>query len=295
MAYSRLQTIASLNRDASSFTHLSLGTHEHGSERNMERLRMQLAISTNAKPPAATVDSVIPPDTIQKSSCCKAARYGAGKGAWAVVTNAASTQGSERAVRLAAEGFNVLAIGRDADLLASLLRRMQSAYDLEDNTRQAKTMVVDDATELSPERWDALTAELKELDIGVLALHGDAEASKSKSGTDVTEKAVGNASAANVATLARLVSLVLPGMAQSGPALGTSSAFGPRPSHQDTGCFRVETGQRAHERRARSRFARIPVADARQTAQNVLSEKLVGANDGPAPTLQGGDDTAGTM
>lgn len=44
--------------------------------------------------------------------------------ALSVVTNATSTQGSERAVRLADEGFNVLAIGRDADLLASLLCRM---------------------------------------------------------------------------------------------------------------------------------------------------------------------------
>lgn len=273
-----------------------------------------------------------------------AARYGAGKGAWAVVTNAASTQGSERAVRLAAEGFNVLAIGRDADLLASLLRRMQSAYDLEDNTRQAKTMVVDDATELSPERWDALTAELKELDIGVLALHGDAEASKSKSGTDVTEKAVGNASAANVATLSRLVSLVLPGMAQrehavivhSGPALGTSSAFGVEMRSMRSDMlinyamtsldYVVDTPFQDHVRRIRTQAASasrrvrahlpqritppprnvnalmsaVHGAASRgyqslTTAQNVLSEKLVGANDGPAPTLQGGDDTAGTM
>ncbi|KAF9813231.1 hypothetical protein IEO21_05717 [Rhodonia placenta] len=279
-----------------SFTHLSLDTHEHRVQRNMERPRMQLTISVNAEPPAATVDSVIPPDTIQGLSFLRAARYGAGKGAWAVVTNATSTQGSERAVRLADEGFNVLAIGRDADLLASLLCRMKSAYDLEDNKRQAKTLVVDDATELSTEQWDALTAELKGLDIGVLALHGDAEVPKSKSATDVTEKAVGNTSAANVATLARLVGLVLPGMAQSGPALGTWSAFEPRPSHQDTGVQRVDSlGQHAHECCARGRFARIPVTDARQTARNVLSEKLSRGSDGPALKLEGDDDTAGPM
>lgn len=55
----------------------------------------------------------------------------------------------------------------------NLCASAESAYDLEDNKRQAKTLVVDDATELSTEQWDALTAELKGLDIGVLGLSRD--------------------------------------------------------------------------------------------------------------------------
>ena len=47
-------------------------------------------------------------------------KYGAGKGAWAIVTGASEGIGREFALQLAKKGFNVLVMARSKDKLDSL-------------------------------------------------------------------------------------------------------------------------------------------------------------------------------
>lgn len=53
-------------------------------------------------------------------------KYGAGKGAWAVVTGASEGIGREYALQLAKKGFNVLVLARNATALNALVSEISA-------------------------------------------------------------------------------------------------------------------------------------------------------------------------
>lgn len=55
-------------------------------------------------------------------------KYGAGKGAWAVITGASEGIGREFSLQLAKKGFNVLVISRDPDRLNTLCHDIGEWY-----------------------------------------------------------------------------------------------------------------------------------------------------------------------
>ena len=56
--------------------------------------------------------------------CFKLKKYGAGKGAWAVVTGASEGIGREYALQLAKKGFNVLVLARNKTALDALVKEI---------------------------------------------------------------------------------------------------------------------------------------------------------------------------
>ncbi|KAJ7902879.1 3-ketoacyl-CoA reductase [Mycena olivaceomarginata] len=90
-------------------------------------------------------------------------RFGAKKGAWAVVTGASDGIGKEFALQLAGRGFNVLLVARNAALLGAVGEEIQAKYP---GTQTAVHTI--DFAAADDRAYDALTTELDALDIGVL-------------------------------------------------------------------------------------------------------------------------------
>ncbi|KAJ7328994.1 3-ketoacyl-CoA reductase [Mycena albidolilacea] len=98
---------------------------------------------------------------LQGLACLK--RFGAKKGAWAVVTGASDGIGKEFALQLAGRGFNVLLVARNAALLGAVGEEIQVKYP---GTQTAVHTI--DFAAAEDRAYDALTTELDAFDIGVL-------------------------------------------------------------------------------------------------------------------------------
>ncbi|KAF8331357.1 3-ketoacyl-CoA reductase [Cantharellus anzutake] len=90
------------------------------------------------------------------------ARFGARKGAWAVVTGATDGIGREFASQLAKAGFNVLIISRNEEKLSVVASEIAGKYNI-----QTKTHAIDFAkpTEKS---WEVLGSIISGIEVGVL-------------------------------------------------------------------------------------------------------------------------------
>ncbi|KAF9821635.1 hypothetical protein IEO21_00481 [Rhodonia placenta] len=178
-----------------------------------------------------------------------AARYGAGQGAWAVVTNATDGRARECAFRLAREGFNILVTGRDQAALDLLLSEISSSRDPEATLIQMKALVIDQVRIRDDEQWKNVVSELADLDIGVLVLHEDKTYKLSNDISTVSDQAVDDVLTANVFAPAKIAKLVLPGMAQKergliliiGSAISTSWLASVRARGVDVRTLRAET------------------------------------------------------
>ncbi|KAJ7074551.1 3-ketoacyl-CoA reductase [Mycena amicta] len=90
-------------------------------------------------------------------------KFGAKKGAWAVVTGASDGIGKEFATQLAGRGFNVLLVARNAALLSTVGQEIQAKYP---GTQTAVHTIDFAATDEAA--YAALSRELDVLDVGVL-------------------------------------------------------------------------------------------------------------------------------
>ncbi|KAJ3486372.1 hypothetical protein NLI96_g4279 [Meripilus lineatus] len=94
-------------------------------------------------------------------------KYGAGKGAWAVVTGASEGIGREFALQLARKGFHVLIAARNTTSLNNLAAEIE-AQNKGDNKVQTKVLTMDFSKPNDVAQWTRFQSEIEHLDIGVL-------------------------------------------------------------------------------------------------------------------------------
>ncbi|KAJ7216273.1 3-ketoacyl-CoA reductase [Mycena haematopus] len=90
-------------------------------------------------------------------------KFGAKKGAWAVVTGASDGIGKEFALQLAGRGFNVLLVARNTALLGSVGEEIRAKYP----GAQTAVHTIDFAA-ADDRAYETLSAEMDALDVGVL-------------------------------------------------------------------------------------------------------------------------------
>ncbi|OJT02502.1 Very-long-chain 3-oxoacyl-CoA reductase [Trametes pubescens] len=140
-------------------------------------------------------------------------KYGAGKGAWAVVTGASEGIGREFALQLAQKGFNVVVSARNASALTTLVSEIESK-STGDRKVQAKAVTMDFSKLDDTVQWSKLETELSGLDIGVLINNAgksyqypeDFHATKTQDMEDIVT--------INISSVVRLTKMLLPGMVE---------------------------------------------------------------------------------
>ncbi|KAI0958402.1 hypothetical protein AcV7_004233 [Taiwanofungus camphoratus] len=140
-------------------------------------------------------------------------KYGARKGAWAVVTGASEGIGKEFALQLARKGFNVLVSARNATALDSLVAEIESACS-PDQKVQAKAVSMDFSQLNDEASWTRFADELEGLDIGILVNN----VGKSHQGpvdfAEAPTQEVEDILTINVNATVRVTKMILPGMVQ---------------------------------------------------------------------------------
>jgi len=91
-------------------------------------------------------------------------KFGARKGAWAVVTGASDGIGREYVIQLAKNGFNILAVARNEPVLTAVTDEIDAAYGPGIQTKR----VILDVSKDDPEAWGKLEQAVNELNIGIL-------------------------------------------------------------------------------------------------------------------------------
>jgi len=140
-------------------------------------------------------------------------KYGAGKGAWAVVTGASEGIGREFALQLARKGFNVLVSARNASALATLITEIEASAPAGKKV-QAKAVTMDFSKLDDDAAWKRFAAELEGLDIGVLVNNVGKSHKYVIDFVDAPAEEVEDIVAINVHATVRVTKLVLPGMVQ---------------------------------------------------------------------------------
>ncbi|KAI0744957.1 3-ketoacyl-CoA reductase [Earliella scabrosa] len=139
-------------------------------------------------------------------------KYGAGKGAWAVVTGASEGIGREFSLQLAQKGFNVVVSARNASALATLVKEIEST-STGDKKVQAKAITMDLSKLDDAAQWQKVESELAGLDIGVLVNNAGKSYTYPEdfhASSDTMDDMV----AINVNSVVRLTKLILPGMVE---------------------------------------------------------------------------------
>ncbi|KAI0259165.1 3-ketoacyl-CoA reductase [Gloeopeniophorella convolvens] len=135
-------------------------------------------------------------------------KFGAKKGAWAVVTGASDGIGREFAVQLAKAGFNVLLAARNQAKLDAVVDEIAKAG----SGVQAKTFIIDFAA-ADEARWDALLEELKPIEAGVLVNNVGVSNELPADFVDTPTEELTSIVNVNIAATLRVTSLVAPAMA----------------------------------------------------------------------------------
>ncbi|EPS96295.1 3-ketoacyl-CoA reductase [Fomitopsis schrenkii] len=140
-------------------------------------------------------------------------KYGAGKGAWAVVTGASEGIGREFALQLARKGFNVVVSARNSAALDALVAEIESSSP-QGKKVQAKAVVMD-FSRLEDERgWNAFAAALEGIDIGVLVNNVGKSHTAPVYFAEAAEKEVEDILRINVNANVRVTKLILPRMVE---------------------------------------------------------------------------------
>ncbi|KAJ7690686.1 3-ketoacyl-CoA reductase [Mycena rosella] len=153
-------------------------------------------------------------------------RFGAKKGAWAVVTGASDGIGKEFALQLAKAGFNVLLVARNADLLNALGGEIESAYGVKTGVHTI------DFTKYDEDAYAALAGVLDPLDVGVLVNNVGKSHAMPVYMVDTPLDEMKDIVAINVNATLRVTHAVLPGMVRRkrGLVLNMGSFAGAVPS-----------------------------------------------------------------
>ncbi|KAJ3519481.1 hypothetical protein NM688_g9295 [Phlebia brevispora] len=149
-------------------------------------------------------------------------KYGAGKGAWAVVTGASEGIGREFALQLAKKGFNVLVMARNKDKLNALCAEIEQGA-ASGKKVQARALAMD-FSKLESSQWDAFRAEVENLDVGVLINNVGRSHTYPQDFVDVPEEEINNILAININATLKVTRTVLPGMIKRKRGLILSSA-----------------------------------------------------------------------
>ncbi|KAG1896827.1 uncharacterized protein F5891DRAFT_983234 [Suillus fuscotomentosus] len=137
-------------------------------------------------------------------------KFGAKKGAWAVVTGASDGIGREFAIQLSSAGFNVLLIARNAKMLNDV------AVEIATKTKSAvetKIYLIDFAQN-DDLKYDGLKALLHTLDVGVLVNNVGKSHAMPTYFAETVEQENADIVAINVNATIRVTHAVLPGMIQ---------------------------------------------------------------------------------
>ncbi|KAH9944744.1 3-ketoacyl-CoA reductase [Amylocystis lapponica] len=140
-------------------------------------------------------------------------KYGAGKGAWAVVTGASEGIGREFALQLARKGFNVVVSARNAGALASLVAEIESSAPAGKKV-QTKAIPMDFSKLQDEAAWARFAAEVQELDVGVLVNNVGKSHQYVVDFVEAPEQELEDILSINVLATTRVTRMILPGMAQ---------------------------------------------------------------------------------
>lgn len=149
-------------------------------------------------------------------------KYGAGKGAWAVVTGASEGIGREFALQLAKKGFNVLVTARSKDKLDSLCAEIEQTT-ASGKKVQARALAMD-FSKLDGPHWDAFNAGVENLDIGVLVNNVGRSHTFPSDFVDAPVEEVDNILTININATLKVTRTILPGMIKRKRGLILSSA-----------------------------------------------------------------------
>ncbi|KAJ8585088.1 NAD(P)-binding protein, partial [Rhizopogon salebrosus TDB-379] len=137
-------------------------------------------------------------------------KFGAKKGAWAVVTGASDGIGREFAVQLGLAGFNVLLVARNSKMLNDV------AAEIASNTKSAvetKVYLIDFAQD-DKSKYEGLKALLCTLDVGILVNNVGKSHAMPTYFAETEEQENTDIVAINVNATIRVTHAVLPGMIQ---------------------------------------------------------------------------------
>ncbi|KAI0790848.1 3-ketoacyl-CoA reductase [Abortiporus biennis] len=138
-------------------------------------------------------------------------KYGAGKGAWAVVTGASEGIGREFAVQLAQKGFNVLVSARNVSRLEEVVAEIDAKLPA-DKKVQTKIVPMDFSRIDDAAAWTKFKSEIEHLDIGVLINNVGRSYSMPTDFVDLTETEMDSILKINVNATVQVTKLIVPGM-----------------------------------------------------------------------------------
>ncbi|KAF8813735.1 3-ketoacyl-CoA reductase [Phlegmacium glaucopus] len=153
-------------------------------------------------------------------------RFGARKGAWAVVTGATDGIGKEFSCQLAKNGFNVLLVARNPQLLSDTAAEIESRYKVSTLTHSI------DFAKSNDDAYAGLATACGGLDIGVLVNNVGKSHTMPAYLVDTPRDEISDIVAINVNATLRVTYTILPGMVQRkrGLILNIGSFAGSIPS-----------------------------------------------------------------
>ncbi|KAJ2403264.1 hypothetical protein GGI23_000056 [Coemansia sp. RSA 2559] len=153
-------------------------------------------------------------------------KFGAGQGAWAVVTGCTDGLGREAALELARKGFNVMLISRTQEKLEAM------ANEVRQLKVEAKVLAVDYAN-VSAEKWTQIAQELGALRVGVLVNNVGVSYDYPMFVEEVAEETVNSLVELNMRAMINMTRIVLPQMKERKAGLivnnGSFAALVPSP------------------------------------------------------------------
>ncbi|KAF7974355.1 hypothetical protein HWV62_12306 [Athelia sp. TMB] len=155
-------------------------------------------------------------------------KFGAKKGAWAVVTGASDGIGREYALQLAKAGFNILLVARNQQMLSTLAEEIGTKYG---PSVTAKVQLIDFAQN-NEAAFQSLANVIESLDVGVLVNNVGKSHEMPVDFIDTPPSEIADILTININGTLRLTSIVLPIMKRrrSGLILNMGSFAGAVPS-----------------------------------------------------------------
>ncbi|KAM6495252.1 3-ketoacyl-CoA reductase [Amanita muscaria] len=136
-------------------------------------------------------------------------KFGARKGAWAVITGASDGIGKEFSLQLAKAGFNIFLVARNKSKLESVASEIHNKYPAVSTRVHTIDFSLDDDA-----AYATLAAVLENLEIGVLVNNAGTSQSIPAYFSDVPPEEIKNTVSVNVNGTLRVTYIVLPGMTQ---------------------------------------------------------------------------------
>ncbi|KAI8054998.1 hypothetical protein BDF22DRAFT_674774 [Syncephalis plumigaleata] len=154
-------------------------------------------------------------------------KFGAKRGAWAVITGCTDGIGKAYANQLAAAGFNVVLVSRTLAKLQNLKQEIEAKYRVE-----TKVVTIDFA-QANAEDYEQLKAAVNDIDVGVLINNVGTNHEFPIRFQDEDDKVIENIVEVNIMAQLRVTKLIVPRMLERKNGLilnvGSMSAVSPTP------------------------------------------------------------------